>query len=478
MGRSGASDPLCIQSLLVMLGMGVLLSCGGASSGSHTSTPPPAQGGIPVTFFGIHVNRIDAPWPVVSVGAQRLHDNGVNWAEIETQPGVYDFTRLDTLMARAQTKGVDLLYTFVDVPQFYSSVPTDTDCAYPQNGTGGCDPPSDLNSDGTGANTNFKNFVTALATHATKTAPSITYWEIWNEPDGPKMWKGTPQQLVRMARDAACIIKGIGSGCTAAALDPNAKIVTPAPTGGPNEAPQWMGTYLAAGGAQYADVISFHGYVQCPSTTDCPATPTPEVVAAAASNMKNVLAINAQSAKPIFDTEGSWGPTDVDLFNDPDQRSAFVARFLVLQQSAGIERVYWYRWDVGGGGGWGTLWDSVNTNVDGCNNAGTPYPAGGFLCKPGTAYEQVYNWLVGATLNTPCAANGTVWTCGYTRANGYQAQIVWDASQNCIAGLCSTSSFTAGTQFKQYRDLSGNTSAISGPVPIGAKPVILESGNP
>lgn len=461
-----------IQLLAVVVGGMGLLSCATGTASHFTQPPPP--GSIPTTFFGMHINQDDAPWPVVAVGAQRLHDSGANWAEIETSPGNYDFTKIDKLMAQAQAHGVDLLYTFVDVPQFHSSNPADTTCAYPQNGNGGCDPPTDLNSDGTGTNRSFKNFVTALASHV---GSKIAYWEVWNEPDADRMWKGTPQQLVRMAQDATCIIKGTGSGCTASATNANAQMLTPAPTGGPNSVTQWMSTYLAAGGGQYADVISFHGYVQCPDTNVCPLTPTPEVVTSTISNLRSMLSSNGQGQKPLFDSEGSWGSGDIVSFNNPDLRSAFVARYIVLQQSAGIERLYWYRWDVGGSGFWGTLWDTVNTNVEGCNFAGSPYQ-GGFLCKPGTAYAQVYNWLVGANLSTPCASSGTVWSCGYTRPNGYQAQIVWDTSQSCRAGVCTTSSYSAAAQYKQYRDLGGNTTTINGNVPIGAKPVILETGTP
>src|SRR5579863_8872188 len=309
---------------------------------------------IPGTYFGMHINQLTAPWPVVAVGAQRLHDSGVSWAEIETSAGVYDFTQLDKLIARAQTNNVDLLYTFVDVPQFHSSNPTDANCAYPENGDGGCDPPSDLNADGTGTNAAFKAFVTAVATHA---GTSIKYWEVWNEPNVLKFWTGTPQQLVRMAQDARCIIKGVGTGCTA--INANAEMLTPPPTGGPNSVDVWMTSYLAAGGGPYADVIAFHGYVQCPDPNVCPTTPTPEVIDLTITNLKNVLASNGQTGKAIFDTEASWGSADLETFNDPDQRSAFLARFIVLHQSAGIARFYWYRWDVGGSGYWGTLWDSV-----------------------------------------------------------------------------------------------------------------------
>ena len=439
---------------------------------SLTLNPSFSSKAIPATFFGMHINRLSAPWPVVAVGAQRLHDSSVTWAEIETQQGIYDFTLLDKWIAQAQANGADLLYTFIDVPQFYSSDPTDTTCFYTQHGNGACDPPAGLNSDGTGNDDSFKNFVTALANHV---GPSIKYWELWNEPTYVRFWKGTPQQLVRMAQDAACVIKGTGSGCTAVAINPNAQMLTPAPAGGPIQVPAWMGTYLDAGGGQYADVTSFHGYVTCPT---CNPVPTPEVITSVTDGLNTVLVSHGQQQKPIFDSEGSWGNTDTDHFDDPDLRSAFTARWLVLQQSAGIERVYWYRWDVGGGGGNGTLWDSVNTNQQGCNGSGVPYRQAGFLCQPGTAYEQVYNWLIGATLSAPCAANGTVWVCGYTRPNGYQAQIVWDTSQTCSSGSCTTSAYTPAVQYTRYRDLAGVTTAIGGTVPVGAKAVIIETGAP
>jgi hypothetical protein len=164
---------------------------------------------------------------------------------------------------------------------------------------------------------------------------------------------------------------------------------------------------------------------------------------------------------PVFDTEGSWGSNgSIPSISDPDQQAAFTARYLLVQQSAGIARLYWYGWDYIKSDN-GDLWT----------------PSG--LTLAGVAYQQTEIWMSGATLSTPCAANGSVWTCSYTRTGGYQALVVWDASQTCNNGSCTTSSFSlpSSPQFVQYQDLAGTTHAVSGTVAIGAKPILLETGN-
>jgi len=112
-----------------------------------------------------------------------------------------------------------------------------------------------------------------------------------------------------------------------------------------------------------------------------------------------------------------------------------------------------------------------------------------------TAYGEVYNWITGATPTGPCSqvSGTTVYTCGFTRGS-YQALAVWNCSANgsgspsgtsCYpanAPLCYTagaptcSTFTIPSQYKLYRDLSGNEIDIPGAtIPIGAKPILLET---
>jgi hypothetical protein len=81
---------------------------------------------------------------------------------------------------------------------------------------GQCDPPTDLNRDGTGTGLFFRNWVGALSNHVTvsnytNTHAHILDYECWNEPDTNQFFSasfGTYDQLARMCQDAYYIIKG------------------------------------------------------------------------------------------------------------------------------------------------------------------------------------------------------------------------------------------------------------------------------
>jgi len=72
-------------------------------------------------------------------------------------------------------------------------------------------------------------------------------------------------------------------------------------------------------------------------------------------------------------------------------------------------------------------------------------------------------------MTTPWSEDAkSTWTCGLSRAGSYQAQAVWNAA--------STLSYTPLSEFKCYRDLSGNLHTITaGAVNIGAQPLLLEN---
>jgi hypothetical protein len=158
----------------------------------------------------------------------------------------------------------------------------------------------------------------------------------------------------------------------------------------------------------------------------------------------------------MFDTEGSWGQNNIA---DPDQQTAWLARWYLLQVSTGVSAAYWFAWGDSDSGDipsqqWGLI-----TNTD-----GTPSGAG-------IVYGQVYNWLVGASVSSQCAkSSDDTWTCGFTRAGGYQAQAIWNHT--------TSKSYQPASQYKQYRDLAGNIVPITGTVIIGSKPVLLETGAP
>ncbi|MGC2365868.1 MAG: cellulase family glycosylhydrolase, partial [Candidatus Sulfotelmatobacter sp.] len=419
---------------------------------AQTSNP-----GIPASFFGMHINRLTSPWPSVPFSSYRsLDSSGVLWADINTGNGTYDWTSLDQWLAKAESGGQDVLYTLFGTPSWASSrgrhsVSPDTSCAYvAEDGPGVCDPPNDLNADGTGTDQHWQDFVTALVNHVG--AGKIKYWEIWNEWNISNQWTGTQAQMLRLAQDARTIIR---------AADPNALLITPSVANADVAAKNWLLPYLQAGGGQYADIIGVHGYVQTANTV-CPSScPLPENVAAVLDNTRAVMATAGQQNKPLFDTEGSWGISS--QMTDPDTQVAFTGRFYLIQlggtaASKGFDKFYWYGWDY--------------------TDTGEFYdPNTGMLSPAGVAYQQIYNWSVGATMSS-CTPAGTQWTCTFSRAGGYQAEAIWDTSQGCANGFCSTVSVIVPAEYVQYRDLAGNTTAIGGnTVPVGSKPILLENGS-
>jgi hypothetical protein len=382
------------------------------------------------------INKTTTPWPTDTFYGQRLLVTGTLWGNLETANGTYNWTTLNKFVSAAQTHGIDLIYTFLGVPQWASSNPSDASCS---SWPGSCDPPNDLNSDGTGSNAQWDSFVTKIATQM---SPQIKYWELWDEPNvagyaNPKTW--TTAQWIRMASDARQIILGI---------NPNAVILSPGTAVGTT----WLTNFLAAGGGRYVDVIAFHGYANPPESVVSLITPVRAAMAAA-----------GVSSLPLWDTEASWG-LDTAL-PDPNMQAGSVARLYLLNAANGVARLYWYGWDFTNRG---TLWQTT-TSTD-CE---TPSNSG-YICLAGTAYGQVYNWMNGAVLSG-CSSSGTIWTCNLARPGGYLAQVMWDSSRTCSNGVCQTTPYTPPSPFIQYRDLNGNTFTVTGSVPLGAEPIMLEN---
>jgi hypothetical protein len=289
----------------------------------------------------------------------------------------------------------------------------------------------------------WDNYVTQLISHV---GPGvIKYWEVWNEVNESDFWRGDPMTLVTMAQHAQSIIK---------AVDPNAIILSPSVTHNyPSETncqthsfcgSDYLNNWLNLGGKTTIDAIAFHGY---PSLSE-----TPEEIVGAVNVLEAVATSNGLGALPLWDTESSWGE-DVVLPDGGDE-VAWLARHLLLEQSVGVQRSFWYAYD---NLAWGSLWTQ-----------------GSGLTPAGTAYEQIATWLTDVSLTQPCApvtGNLTTYTCSFTRSNGYMSQVVWSTT--------GPATYTVPQGFVQFRDLTGNVTPIGGgTVQISAQPILLENQNP
>ena len=473
---------------------------------------------IPAAFWGMIDNHTSFPLNV-PYGQFRFWDtSNAQWPDIATcQPAsgspsdpCFNWNKngsgLDYMLDGLYSAGVNnVFYTLSRTPPWASQNTTDSNCDYYSQGTefhGACYPPTDLNSDGTGTDQIWKNWVTAIAARVNDstylaTHSHIKYWEIWNEfyrsttlasYTGSDSWQGTYNQLIRMTEDARCVITGKGvihnyplfgnvTSCTATAIDPTAVIVSPSGAAGYAGAIAEMQNFLycnnspkatctvGSAGAAAVDVINLHLGAQ---------KKQPESVAN--TDIPNLRAIlhSAELAKPLWDGEASWGIPTLSgaIWTDGYSRAGFIPRFFATYWSVGVSEQMWYSYDTNDGG----LYNGTS-----------------LITPEATAWAITYDWLEGATpTNSPfCSSSGTVYTCDFTRANGHIARLVWDsqygpggtsAPSNCTTSanptICGNTAYNVPSQFGlDWVDILGTTHAASGTVTIGANPILLEGQN-
>ena len=482
-GRISSVTRVCAVLALLLY----LAGCGGSSPHTSFVTPPTPRPPAPsAELFAQHLQALATPWPSIAFKEVRIWSNvdAARWANINTGPGTYDFTVVDGFLSEFYLNSIsDVLYTIGQVPSWASSNPADINCDFAsQTNTtaGGCDLPSDINPDGSGTDSTYMNFVAAIAQHVNdptylQTHAHITYWEPWNEwYRNPKVYPNFSQaslhtsinatyaQMVRMTADLRCVI--VGTGCLTGisypvkGIDPTAKIVSPSDgeDTGPSlsvfqnflycNASPIQGSQCNSGtaGSALVDVINTHWY-EPPSMGLQPETLITDV-----ASYNNVLS-STDKAKPLWSGEGSWG--EDDKYPDPDLQAAWVARYYLAGWSAGLARMYWYAYDSPH---YGQLWN-------------------GSLNPAGQAYNTLNKWILGAKLTSACSANSSVWSCNLTLANGNTAEIIWDTSQSCSNGTCTTSSQSVSSAFANSQDLTGTNSNFpsAGTVQVGIKPILL-----
>lgn len=484
------SAPLLILALLAGCG-------GGGSRASITPItpvsppPPPTPGVVAASNFGMqcgigtnvdgHVNCTGSPitWPSALVSAQplpgllRLHDAGTYWAQLNPQPGTYDFTNLDAWLdeiAAHEPIAVSQVFTWTpcwDVPAPYNASPYCGIAPVAPNGTDGV--PSDLTA--TGSPT-FTSFVQAFVTHCSPNGncvgncPSgqtcggtnlIQYYEMWNEWDLSYHWVGTMQQVYQMVAPAVPIIKQNVTG---------AVIMAPSATPDSDTGKGWQCDYLnwlnyETQNGKISDWVDWHVYLSSGTGT----TNTPEVQ----WSTYNQYYINIQQGGSVAGcssgtTAPGWSNTpwvnSETNFNSssnyecpsnytPDDCAGQIVRWQLLHDSYGSYGAYWYFW-----------LDTIGANP---------------LYDP--IYSQMMTYLVGGKFAGPCsftAANGaSTWTCNFTEnvntASQKLAQWVWTPSE-------SGTTYQVPSGFVDYMDLQGNKNTVSAgqTITIGVQPFMLE----
>ena len=359
---------------------------------------------IPASLFGMTLISGTA-WPTVSVGALGK-GTGVNWPYIEPPKNIFNWDRLDAWMRLAEHNRVDFFYSNDLVPPWAAADPKSCRPTYPGSQVVGCTSTVADPQD-------WDRFVTALATRYR----GRMIYELWNEPY-THSFTGTVDDMVVLTTHEYRIVR---------AVDPRALILAPSGTSA------YMDRYFAAGGPTGVDVVTFHSYQS-----------TPEAVIRDAFAMTEVATKYGLATKPIWDTEGAWSTVPDTL--TADQQSSFLARMYLLLWSQGVSRFYWYAWDSAA---FGSLWSSARGSSSAAH-----------------AYAQVYEWMVGATMDRPCLqAQDATWTCTLSRPGGYRALAVWNSS--------ATKSYEPTASYRFYLDLAGEKHRVNAAVTVGSQPILF-----
>ena len=262
------------------------------------------------------------------------------WSRIEPRPGKYDFELHDGFVEAAAKQNITLLPILIDPPSFYSSNP----------GGRGYQPPSD--------NGAFARYASQLVRrygpsgHFWRSHPQlpelpIRTWQIWNEPNLPQYWGGSPNPAAY-----AALLKAGSQGIKSA--DPGAQVVT----AGLNDSEQgvklneFLDGMYAAGALGSFDVLGLHPYA-----------PAADLVIDQVSRAAQKLQAAGDDAR-ILITELGWatgGPPNRALVVSEDAQANLIrttfSRLARLRSQLRLEGIYYYNWrDVSAGGGrdhWG-----------------------------------------------------------------------------------------------------------------------------
>jgi hypothetical protein len=397
-------------------------------------------------LFGMHDGSLTS-LDLVDVGSLRLWDMGVQWQDVETSPGHYNWSRLDQIVTAAQQAHVKVTMVVAMTPHFYRADPTK--------------PPKNLQ--------HYRDFVKALMRRyrSFNGQRGIDSYQVWNEANVVNFWSGTPRQMAQLTASLWKVRNHFDRG---------AKVIAPPMTTRFLSQLGWMQRYdrQRIGGKpvwRYYDNVALNLYPQA-TYRGKPGLPE-DAMDLLALARKRLSDVGVPRSKPIWNTEvnyglktGSQGGHHAKSISMARQ-AAYVIRTYVLNAAFGVKRVYWYRYDMG------TLPAKIGGGTIGNTQLSAPgHPAR--VTKAGRAFQLAQQWLHGRLIGKgglPCQADvkGT-YTCVVKDSTGTR-RIYWNPTRRATVKLA------AGARRKQTE--YGAVSRVQGhTLSVDYRPVMVDSKRP
>ena len=369
-------------------------------------------------FFGLHVSNIANATPSIGVGAVRLWDSGVRWDQIEAKQGKYNWGALDAAVANAEAAGAkEILYVLGSTPRWAASKVTG----------------QELYGPGT---TSFPKKQKYYVDYAKKVAQRykgrITSYQIWNEANTRSFYDGgTYDGWIKLAALTKKTDKAI------AKIDSKAKIVAASSTVIPVSTfykESFFFRYLREIKKQGAkvDAVSVHLY------------PTnrkqgPDARIASLNAARSVMRSVGLGSKPLWDTEVNYGDrrTTPIFTPSPKKGAAYVSRTFLDSARYGVDRTFWYGWDI--------------------DVLGISMTAQGAVLPAGQAFLTTRDWMTSGSWRGCSGSSVTICKVGKTR-------IVYAAKPTSIKKPGGVTTVTK---------LNGSSKVAGSTIKVGLAPVRL-----
>lgn len=409
--------------VLALLAAGVVVAPGSAAS------PSPRL--VRAALFGMHVSDPGA-WPTVPVGSVRLWDAGTTWRDLETEPGTYDFSRLDAYVAQARAHGARVTLVLGQTPEFHvapgAPLPTQPEFM----GEGATRAP-DLSA-----------WRTHVRTVARRYAGRVDALQVWNEGNVPGFWSGTPRGLARLTSVARSVVDAVNRERAT-----RLKLVAPSFVARANTLPMdryWQQRVAGRSMSSLVDAVALSLY----PVTDG----GPEAGVARLAFLRRTILDYRHVRKPVWTTEVNYGlvkggSTDPVVELGPARQAAFVVRTYLLQAAAGVQRVYWYGWSQRG-------------------NVSTVLSIDGEATAAGRAYERAQRWAVGSRLRgcrTVASGSRRGLVVCTLRDNRGTKRVFWHPTRRLRISL--------GDGARSTVDLQGLRGATAGSVLVDFRPLLV-----
>jgi hypothetical protein len=131
-----------------------------------------------MTVNGMHALYPIRNWPNVPVKSVRFWDCGVTWKDVNPEPGVFNFDRLNNLVSFAENKGVTHITLVLGMTPAWAARNPNTEHFAPWLGPGTNSAPHTMSD--------WTNYVSAVVK---RFKGRIHAYQIWNEPQLKDFWE-------------------------------------------------------------------------------------------------------------------------------------------------------------------------------------------------------------------------------------------------------------------------------------------------